>query len=191
MSLLDLQVCLSICPEVGALDHTVALFLVFKEFPYYFPWNRRLLFSPHPLFSSIQSLSSVQLFVTQLTTAHQASLSFTISQSLLKLMSIESVMPSNHLILHCPLLLLPSIFLSISVFSKWISSSNQVAKVLELQHQSFQWIVTIDFLEDWLVWSPCCPRDSQESSLAPEFKSINSFALSFLCCATLTSIHDY
>ena len=64
----------------------------------------------------VQSLSCVPLFVTPWTAAYQASLSFTISQSLLKLMSIESVMPSNHLILCCPLLL-PSIFPSIRVFS--------------------------------------------------------------------------
>ena len=67
--------------------------------------------------SSVQSLSSVQLFVTPWTAAHQASLSITNSQSLPKLMSIESVMPSNHLILCRPLLLLPSIFPSIRVFS--------------------------------------------------------------------------
>ena len=66
----------------------------------------------------VQSLSHVQLFVTSWTASHQASLSFTISQSLLKLMSIESAMPSNHLILCRPLLLLPSIFPSIRVFSK-------------------------------------------------------------------------
>ena len=70
--------------------------------------------APH---SSVQSLSRVQLFVTPWTAAHQASLSITNSWSLLKLMSIESVMPSNHLI-HChPLLLLPSILPSIRVFS--------------------------------------------------------------------------
>ena len=68
-------------------------------------------------FSSVQSLSHVLLFVTPWTAARQASLSFTISQSLLKLMSIELVMPSNHLILCHPLLLLPSIFPSIRVFS--------------------------------------------------------------------------
>ena len=68
--------------------------------------------------SSVQSLSHVQLFVTPWTAARQASLSITSSQSLLKLMSIESVMPSNHLILLCPLLLLPSIFPSIRVFPK-------------------------------------------------------------------------
>ena len=68
-------------------------------------------------FSSGQSLSHVQLFVTPWTSAHQASLSITNSRSLLKFMSLELVMPSNHLILCCPLLLLPSIFPSIRVFS--------------------------------------------------------------------------
>ena len=67
--------------------------------------------------SSVQSLSRVRLFVTPFTAACQASLSITNSRNLLKLMSIESVMPSNHLILCCPLLLLPSIFPSIRVFS--------------------------------------------------------------------------
>ena len=115
-------------------------------------------------FSSVQSLSCVQLFVTPWAAAFQASLSNTNSQSLLKLMSIESVMPSNHLILCCPLLLPPSIFPSISVFSDESASdlilccplllppsifpsisvfsdeSHQVAKVLEfqIQHQSIQ-----------------------------------------------------
>ena len=81
---------------------------------------KRVLFSPYPLsvqFSSVQSLSLVWLFATPWTAARQASLSITNSQSSLKLMSIESVMPSNHLILCRPLLLLPSIFLSIRVFS--------------------------------------------------------------------------
>ena len=68
-------------------------------------------------FSSVQSLSCVRIFVTPWTAAHQASLSITNSRSFLKLMSIESVMPSNHLILCRPLLLLPSIFPSIRVFS--------------------------------------------------------------------------
>ena len=68
-------------------------------------------------FSSVQSLSRVRVFATPWTAAHQASLSITNSWSLLKLMSIESVMPSNHLILCCPLLLPPSIFPSIRVFS--------------------------------------------------------------------------
>ena len=57
-----------------------------------------------------------------------------------------------------------------------VSPSHQVAKVLEfqLQHPSFQWIFSIDFLQDWLVWCSCCPRDSQESSPTPQFQSINS-----------------
>ena len=69
------------------------------------------------VFSSVQSLSHVQLFATPWTTANQSSLSITSSWSSLKLMSIESVMPSNYLILSCPLLLLPSIIPSIRVFS--------------------------------------------------------------------------
>ena len=68
-------------------------------------------------FSSVQLLSHVQLFVTPWTAACQASLSFIISQNLLKLMSIKSMMTSNHFILCCPLLLMPSIFPSIRVFS--------------------------------------------------------------------------
>ena len=73
--------------------------------------------SKHPKFSSVQSLSHVRLFVTPWMAAHQASLSITNSQRLLKLMSIESVMPSKHLILCHSLLLWPSIFPSIRVFS--------------------------------------------------------------------------
>ena len=76
-----------------------------------------LLLSPSNIISSVQSLSRVRLFVTPWITARQASLSFTISQSLLKLMSIELVMPSNHLTLYHPLVLLLSVFPSIRVFS--------------------------------------------------------------------------
>ena len=76
---------------------------------------------------------------------------------------------------------------------KWVSSSHQAAKVLEyqLQHQSFQWIFRTDFLYDGLVGSSCSPRNSQESSPAPQFKSINSLALSFLYSSTLTCVCDY
>ena len=74
---------------------------------------------------------------------------------------------------------------------QWISSSHQVAKALWLQHQSFQWLFRTDFLYDGLVWSPCRPGDSQESSPTPQFKSINSLVVSFLYSPTLTSIHDY
>ena len=54
---------------------------------------------------------------------------------------------------------------------QWVGSSHQVAKVLELQHENFQWIFRVDFLEDWLVWSPFSPRDSQQSSPAPQWCS--------------------
>ena len=76
---------------------------------------------------------------------------------------------------------------------QWVSSSHQVAKILglQLQHQSFQWIFRTDFLEDWLVWSLCSPRDSQKSSPIPQFKSMNSSALSLLYGPAFTSIHDY
>ena len=112
---------------------------------------------PTSSFSSVQLLSCVQLFVTPGTSAHQASLSITNSKSLLKLMCIESVMPSNHLILCCPPLLPPSIFPRIRVFSIRsfpVSSSNQVTKVLEfqLQHRSFIvlvfWVMVL-----FLLWS--------------------------------------
>ena len=107
-------------------------------------------------FSSVQSLSCVQLFATSWTTACQASLSITNSQISPKLMSIELVMPSNHLILCCPLLLLPSIFPSIRVFwliIKWVSFLHQVAK-----YWSFSFNIRptnehpglISFRMDWL-----------------------------------------
>ena len=78
-------------------------------------------------------------------------------------------------------------------FFQCAGSSHQVAKVLErqLQHQSFQWIFRVDFFQEWLVCSPCSPRDSQESSPTLQFESINSSALSLLYGPTLTSIHDY
>ena len=142
-------------------------------------------------FSSVQLLSCVRLFATPWITAHlQASLSITSSRSSLKLMSIESVMPSSHLILCCPLLLLPPIPPSIRVFSNQSTLClHEVAKVLEfqLQHQSFQWTPRTD----GLVGSPCSPRESQESSPTPQFRSINSLALSFLHSPALTSIHDH
>ena len=114
---------LCICHEVMELDAMILVFwmLSFKPASFYSPLSpssRGSLVSPRFLpFSSVQSPSCVQLFVTPWTTVHQASLSITNSQSWLRLMSIELVMPSNHLILCCPLLLLPSIFSSIRIFS--------------------------------------------------------------------------
>ena len=69
---------------------------------------------------------------------------------------------------------------------RWVDSSRQVTRVLELQlqHQSFRWKFRVDFLWDWLVWSPCSPRDSQESSPIPQFQIISSSVLSlFLWCS--------
>ena len=113
----------------------------------------------------VQSLSHVRLFVTPWTAAHQASLSFTISRSLLKLMSIEPVMPSNHLILSCPLLL-PSIFSSIRVFSnelalciRWskycsfnfsISPSNEYSGLISFRIDWFDYIVVQGTLKSLL-----------------------------------------
>ena len=76
---------------------------------------------------------------------------------------------------------------------QWVNTSHEVAKVLEfqLQHYSFQRTPRADLLQNGLVGSPCSPRDSQESSPTPQFKSINSSALSFLHSPTLTSIHDH
>ena len=76
---------------------------------------------------------------------------------------------------------------------QWVKSSHKVAKVLEfqLQHQSFQRTPRTALLQNGLVGSPCSPRDSQESSPTPQFKSITSSALSFLYSPTLTCIHDH
>ena len=87
----------------------------------------------------------------------------------------------------------PLILPNIRVFFQWVSSSHQVSKILELQlqYQSFQWIFRVDYLYNWLVWSPCSSRDSQESSSAPQFESFNYLALSFLYVTTLISIYDH
>ena len=76
---------------------------------------------------------------------------------------------------------------------QWVNSSHEVAKALEfqLQHPSFQWTPRTDLLQNGLVGSPCSPGDSQESSPTPQFKSINSSALSLLHSPTLTSILDH
>ena len=120
--------------------------------------------------------------------AHQASLSIT--WSLLKLMSIESLMPSNHLIL-CHTLLPPSVFPSIRVFS-----NESVLLIRWPKYWSFSFSISpshgysglISFRMDWLDLPP---RDSQELSPTPQFKSFNSSVLSFLYGPTLTSIHNY
>ena len=93
----------------------------------------------------IQLLSHVHLFLTTWTAAHQNSLSFTISWSLLKFLSDESVVLDNYLILCLPFLLLPSIFPGIRVFPNESALHIRWPK-LQLQHQSFQWIFRVDFL---------------------------------------------
>ena len=132
-------------------------------------------------------LSRFRLFATAWTVARQASLSFTDSRSLLKLMSVELMMPFHHLIFCHLLLLLPSIFPSTRIFSnesvlpirwpKYWSSSFSISPSIEYSG-------LISFRMDWL-------RDSQESSPTSQFKSINSSAFNFLHNPTVTSIHDY
>ena len=137
-------------------------------------------------FSSVQ-FSHVRLFVITWIAAHQDSLSITNSWSLLKLISIESVMPSNHLILSCPLLLLPSIFSSIRVFS-----NESVLHIRWPKFWSFSFSISLSdeysgqiFFRMDLVGSSCSPRDSQKSIPIPHFKRINSLVLSFLYSSTL------
>ena len=102
----------------------------------------------------------------------------TISSSVILFSCLQSSPPACSLLQHQGLF-------------QWVGSLHQVAKVLELQlqHQSFWWIFIIDFLYDWLFWSPCSPRDSLESSPAPQFESINSSVLSLLYSLTLISVH--
>ena len=142
---------------------------------------------------SSELLSRVRLFATPWTAAHQASLSTTNSWSLPKLMSIQPVVPSNHLILCHLLLRLPSIFTSIRV-----CSNESVLYIRWLKYWSFSFSISpsnehsgLNSFRMELVGSPCSPRDSQESSPTPQFKSIHSSVLSFLYSPTLASIHDH
>ena len=138
---------------------------------------------------SVQSLRYIQLLVTPWTAACQASLSITNSWRFLKLVSIESVMPSNHLILCHPVLPPASIFPSIRVFS------NESALHIRWQkYWSFSFSISpsneysglISFMIDWL--DLLAVQGTLKS--IPQFKSINSLVLSFLY-PTLASIHDY
>ena len=119
-------------------------------------------------------------------------LSFPISQSLLKLVSIESVMPSNHLILCHPLLLLPSIFPSIRVFSNESALCIRWPKYWSFSFNispSNEYSGLISFRMDWL--DVLAVQGTLKSLLQNQFKSINFLALSFLYSPTLTSIHDH
>ena len=138
-------------------------------------------------FSSVQSLSCVGFFVTSQTAAHQASLSITNSRSLLKLMSIELVMPSNHLILCHPLLLLPSIFPNIRVFS-----NESVLSIRWPKYRCFSFTISpsneysglITFRIDWFDLL------AVQGTLKSLLQHHSSKAL-ILWHSTLTSTHDY
>ena len=137
-------------------------------------------------FSSFQSLSHVRHFVTPWTVARQASLSITNSWSLLKLLSIEQVMPSNYLILCCPLLL-PSIIPSIRVYSsesvlhiRWPKGWSFSFSISPSNEYSGLTAFRIDWLDLFAV------QGTLKSLLTPQLKSINSSALSFLYSLILT-----
>ena len=140
-------------------------------------------------FSSVQSLSRVRLFATQWTVAHQASLSITNSWNLLKLMTTESMMPSNRLILCLPLFLLPSIFPSIRVFS-----NESLLHIRQPKYWSLSFIIRpsseysglIFFRIDWL---DVLAVQGTLKSLIQHHSSKGS--ISFLYSPTLKSIHDY
>ena len=139
-------------------------------------------------FTSVQSLSRVQLFATPWTAACQACLPITNSQSSSKLMSIESVMPSNYLILYRPL-----IFPNIRVFS-----NESALRITWTKYWSFNFNISpssehlglISFRMDWLDLL-AVQGTHKEFSPTPQFKSINSSVLSFVHSPPLTSIHDY
>ena len=144
-------------------------------------------------FNAVQSLSCVRLFATPWIAVGQG---FPICHQLPDFTQThvhwvsDAIQPSHPLLSPSP----PAFNLSQHQgLFQWVSSSHQGDKVLEfqLQHQSFQWLFNTDFLYYGLIGSPCSPRDSQESSPRPQFKSIHSLALSFLYSPTLTSIHDH
>ena len=142
----------------------------------------------------VQSLSPVQFFVTPWTAAHQASLSYTISLSLLKLMSIESMMPPNHLILCLPLFFLSSVFLRIRVFSSGLAVSIRWPRYWCFSFSispSNEYSGLISFRIDWLdllAVQGTLKNLLQHHSLKA---SINSSALSLPDSPNSTSIHNY
>jgi len=144
------------------------------------------------MYSVVRSLSRVQLFATPWTASHQASLSFTISYSLLKLMSFESVMPSNHLII-CRPLLLPSIFPNIQVFS-----NESVLHIRWPKYWSFRFSISpsseysglISFRTDW--FGVLAVRGTIKSlPLHHRLKASVLWCSAFFMIQLLTSVHDY
>ena len=142
---------ISKCGASGSRDPEMLEMGISRPYPRFggFPGGSDSKESAFKAGSSVQSLSHVQLFEIPWTAARQASLSFTNSQSSLKLMSIKLVMPSNHLILCWPLLLLPSVFASIRVFSNESVLHIRQPKYWSFSYSgssSFQWIFRTDFL---------------------------------------------
>ena len=136
-----------------------------------------------PSVNSVQSLSHVRLFATPWTQrhAHQASLSITNSQSLLKFMSIESVMPSNHLIFCRPLLLPPSVFPSIRVFSNeslFVSGGQSIG--VSASASALPMIIQDRFPLGWTGLVSLLSNGLSRVFSKPQFKSMNSWALSLL-----------
>ena len=164
------------------------------DFPDAWPSGTRMwVLSPRFIyyFVVVQSPSHVQL-CDPMDCSILGSLSFTISQSLLKLMSTESVMPSNHLILCYSLLLLPSIFPSIRVFSSESALGIRWAKYWSFSFRlslSNEYSQLVSFRIDW--FDLLLVRGTLKSSPTPQFESITSSVLSFLYSPTLISIHDY
>ena len=147
---------------------------------------------PYPCDSKLQLLSIAVMSdsVMSWTAAYQAPLCSTIPWSLLSFMSIELVMLSNQFILCCPFLLcLQSFPASVSFPMNWVFASGGQSIGASTSASVFPMNIQGWFPFDWLVWS-CSSRNSQESSLGPQFKSINSSALSLLYGSVLISIHD-
>ena len=153
-------------------------------------------YTQNKTFSSVQFSSFAQLCLTLCNPMNYSMPGLPVHHQLLEFTQIhvhwvsDVIQPSHPLSSPCPPA--PNLSQHQSLF-QWGNSLHEVAKVLEFrpQHQSFQWTTRADLLQNGLVGSPCSPRDSQESSPTPQFKSINSSALSFLHSPTLTSIHDH
>ena len=152
--------------------------------------------SLHPISRSVQFSSVTQFCLTLCNPMDCSMPGFPVHHQLLDLAQIhvhrvgDAIQPSH-----------PLSSRSLPIFNlsqhqglfQWVNFPHEVAKVLEfqLQHHSLQRNPRANLLQNGLVGSPCCPKDSQESFLTPQFKCISSLVLSFLYSSTLTSIHDY
>ena len=156
----------------------------------------RQILTLHVQFSSVQFISVAQSFPTLCSPINRSTPGLPVHHQLLEFAQThvhqvgDSIQPSHPLSSHSPPD--PNSSQHQSLF-QWVNSSHEVAKVLEFQpqYQSFQ-MNTQDWSPlGWTGWISCSPRDSQESSLTPQFKSINSLALSFLHTPILISLHDH